>query len=230
MERIERKDVAHATEPLSKLGADPGRAPVPQPPKVRLLLAWLVILVGAFVVLRSAKLETSNPSVGKKTDWQWEMTDLNGEAVNLKHYQGQPVLLNIWATWCPPCVSELPTIARLSRDPKITGSGVRILCVSLGEKREDVQDFKRRRPDNLLGPRFLVANTPPSPEFRTEGIPATFLIAPDGTIVESRLGLEDWSRPEMIDRVAALGKLGGRDELPPIEPNDGPGRADGLAK
>jgi thiol-disulfide isomerase/thioredoxin len=127
-------------------------------------------------------------------DFNWAPSDLDGRPVPFERYRGKPVFLNVWATWCPPCVAELPSIARLAGarglDP------VAFVCVSIDPDIEAVRRFVKGKDWPMT---VLHVDPGALPEvFTTEGIPATFLIAPDGRITASALGSAEWDDPSAV--------------------------------
>lgn len=184
------------------------------PARARIFLLVALFVAATFIVYRQASTLGARPGLGAKTDWTWAATDPDGNPVDLSQYRGKPVFLNVWATWCGPCVSELPSIARLAQHPKVVQAGVSVLCVSIDDDPSAVSRFLASQPEKLRGPLFLVASESPPPPFLTDAIPATFLISADGRIVESSLGADDWSLPDKVDRVAALAGLAGNSSQP----------------
>src|SRR5262245_38469186 len=69
------------------------------------------------------------PPAGSRADYKWALEDLNGKPIDFAQYQGKPLFLNIWATWCPPCVSELPSIDNLATNQRL--KDLPIVCVSV---------------------------------------------------------------------------------------------------
>jgi len=134
-------------------------------------------------------------------DVAWTLSDLDGKPVDFATFRGRPVLLNLWATWCPPCVAEMPSIAALAADPKM--EGVAIVCVSLDGSREAPRRFAEGKGWKMT---MLHADDVPPP-FLTDGIPATFVLDPEGRVVASEMGAAKWDDPSVI---ALLTKLAGR--------------------
>lgn len=137
-------------------------------------------------------------------DYAWPVRDLDDKPVDLARYRGRPILLNIWATWCPPCRAEMPSLAALAADPRIKAKDVAVLCVS-DEGAANIRGFVA---DKNWGMTMLRAEGTP-PVFATEGIPATFLIGPDGKVVASSLGAARWDDPSVVaflEQLAASSK------------------------
>lgn len=177
-----------------------------RPGSLRLfLLVGLLAMVG-FAMYRATvgpgAGASFGPGIGQDASFQWDVVDLQGQPLDLSQYRGQTVFLNVWATWCPPCRSEFPSIVRLSNDPKVRD--VTFLCISVDDSIDPVRTFADRQGGDRIN--YLVANGPAPPVLSTQGIPATFFIAPDGTIAHSAIGAEDWDRPEFVDQLASLSR------------------------
>ncbi len=155
-------------------------------------VAFWVAYLAFFGPRRRAELEHSG--TGERADYSWTILDLNDRPVPFSTFQGRPVFLNIWATWCGPCVAELPSIARLARDPKLDGKSIAFVCVSNGESSETVKQFLKGKDWPMT---FLRAEKVP-PVFYSEGIPATFLIGADGKIAAVQIGSVEWDDPKTV--------------------------------
>ena len=127
-------------------------------------------------------------------DFNWKLTDLDDKPVDFAEFKGRPILLNLWATWCPPCRAEMPALAALADNPRIKGKGIAVICVSTDESSATLRQFMDKKPWAMT---MLRATALPA-VFMTEGIPATFLIAPDGKIVVSELGAARWDDPSVV--------------------------------
>lgn len=184
----------------------------PTPPSGKRRRAWTAVLVLAAAWIAFAifyhpeqgsdlKAPGLSPSSTQaRADFDWPLENLDGTPLNFGQFKGRAVFLNVWATWCPPCRAELPAIAHLAADPRV--KDVAFLCVSTDEDastlREFVADKKMKLP---------VARASSIPDvFATEGIPATFLIAPDGKIVVSHVGAAQWDDPSIVEYLEKLAK------------------------
>lgn len=127
---------------------------------------------------------------------------LDGDTIALSDLRGEVVLLNIWATWCPPCVREMPSMQRLYET--YGDQGLRIVAVSvdapgaLGDVRNFVDQFGLEF-DILLNPGGGIQDT-----YAVTGLPTTWLIDRDGRIRRKVLGGTDWTSPENAKAVHAL--------------------------
>ena len=111
--------------------------------------------------------------------------------IHLANYRGRVVLLNFWATWCPPCVSEMPGLVELHHDrPDLA-----ILAVSIDDDPDAYSRFLVRRHVD-----FITVRDPSQSAARlyhTEGWPETYIIDRQGVIRRKIVGDPDWSNPEV---------------------------------
>jgi cytochrome c biogenesis protein CcmG/thiol:disulfide interchange protein DsbE len=111
--------------------------------------------------------------------------------VHLANYRGQVVLVNFWATWCQPCVMELPSLLDLHHDmPNLA-----ILAVSVDEDPDAYSHFVARRHVDLITVRDPSETA--AKLFRTEQWPETYVIDRKGIIRRKFVGPQDWSSPEI---------------------------------
>jgi thiol-disulfide isomerase/thioredoxin len=127
-----------------------------------------------------------------------EFVGFDDQVVTLDDYHGRPLLVNLFASWCAPCVSEMPTIERVKQD---VGDQVAFLGIAVNDRVEDAQALIDR-----TGITWDLARDPQG-ELTTElgavGMPTTFLITPEGEIVEQHTGAleEDELRDLLRDKL-----------------------------
>jgi len=127
---------------------------------------------------------------------------LDGKAVRLSHLRGKKVvILNFWATWCPPCRLEMPTMQKIYSDYK--EKGLEILAINIEpdateEIREFIHELRLTFPI-LLDPDMKVTRT-----YRLIGLPVSLLIDRQGIIRSKSLGYHDWTDKESRSRIEAL--------------------------
>ena len=166
-----------------------------------LLTVLLVLIVGGIVIALSMKGEYSTfqltgqsriKSGSQAPDFTFP--DLTGKEVGLSDYRGKVVFLNIWATWCPPCVDEMPSMEKLYKQFK--GEQFEIIAVSIdGEGRKVVAPFMERL--NLTFPALLDRKGKIKNIYGVTGIPESFIIDKNGIIVKKVIGPLDWAKPDV---------------------------------
>lgn len=114
----------------------------------------------------------------------FSLPDLNGVSVSLSSFQGKGVVLDFWATWCPPCVKEIPHFVELYDAYK--DKGLVILGVSLDDTKEDITRFleKQKIPYPILYADKLTLSEVANKFGGVQFLPTTFFISPDGRIVK----------------------------------------------
>lgn len=125
-----------------------------------------------------------------------KFTTGSGAPASLKDFKGRFILLNIWATWCAPCREEMPTLDRLQA--KLGGSHFQVVPLSIDAGGvEPVRQFYHEIGIKHLGI-YLNISVDAMDILNLEGIPASFLINPDGLQIGSLAGAADWSSPSAI--------------------------------
>ena len=151
---------------------------------------WLVVLGiiavlagGAFAASHFLKDELTSVSVG---------SDAPGFAAKtLTDYRGEVVLLNIWATWCIPCRTEMPSIEAVHQ--ALAPQGLKVVAVSIDDEgaEQKILDFAKEFKltfEMLHDPSGSIQGI-----YRTTGVPETFVIGRDGVIRKKWIGAEDWN-------------------------------------
>ena len=129
-----------------------------------------------------------------------ELQDLNGDRHSLANHRGKVVMVNFWGTWCPPCVKELPALARLAAD--LQERPFVMLGVTVKEEPADLQRFLARVP--VAFPTLLDPWGQESQKWRVRVFPTTFLLGRDGRVYEEMVGPRDWDDPYFRGFVEAL--------------------------
>jgi cytochrome c biogenesis protein CcmG, thiol:disulfide interchange protein DsbE len=119
--------------------------------------------------------------------------NLNGKATKLSDLRGQVVVLNFWATWCPPCVEETPSLIQLNQ--RIYSRRGVVLGVSVDEDETAYSKFIRENAINF--PTSRDASKKSSLDYGTVMYPETYIIDRKGKIARKVIGPQDWNSPEM---------------------------------
>lgn len=129
------------------------------------------------------------------------LPNLAGQAVRLSAYRGQVVLVNLWATWCPPCRDEMPSMEALHQ--RFKDKGFVLLAVSEDEGgRAVVEPFVEQM--KVTFPVLLDTQGEVGRKYGVWGFPESFLVDRDGRIVERVIGPRDWVAPAQVAMIEAL--------------------------
>ncbi len=162
---------------------------------VTALLLAAVAAAFYFLVIRG---QTFVPELAKVGDPAPEFTlaTLQGPSVSLSDYRGKVVLLNFWATWCPPCIWEMPSMETIYQ--RFKGRQFEILAVSIDKKGEDVvrpfvADY------GITFPILLDPDSEVYKRYGLTGVPESFIIDKDGTVLQKIIGARQWTEQEWLD-------------------------------
>jgi peroxiredoxin len=165
------------------------------PPKT--VLAFLVSLLVSTVAVGAG--DPPKPEVGRPAP-DFTVTTLGGAKVRLQELRGKVVFVNLWATWCPPCREEVPSMVRLYQQMK--GRGVEIVAVSEDRDRAALEKFVKQH-----GATFPVTQDEDKRIYglyRATGVPETHLIDKQGNIRQIWIGSFDWTAPQIVKTVESL--------------------------
>ncbi|WP_319558390.1 TlpA disulfide reductase family protein [Thiomicrorhabdus sp.] len=126
--------------------------------------------------------------------------DLEGSQHDLKALQGKVVLVNFWASWCPPCVHEMPSMADLKR--RYRDANFEILAVNLGEEVEAIDQFKAQHPVNF--PILLDQDGVAVKEWKIFAYPSSYVVDKNGRIRYALFGATDWMQQDTLQKIGAL--------------------------
>ncbi len=129
------------------------------------------------------------------------LEDINGQHHRLEDYRGRVVVVNFWATWCPPCRDELPSLQRLWE--QLRDAGLVVLGVNVGEDADRIFFFTADYPVDF--PLLLDQDSATIDRWPVRGIPTTFIIDPEGRIAYRAIGARDFDHPRLLERLRALG-------------------------
>ena len=122
-----------------------------------------------------------------RADLNWKLKQIDGTVVSLQDMKGSVIFLNLWATWCGPCVAEMPSIQKLHDSMK--GQDVRFVLVS-DEDVEVIGKFAKKQGFEI--PFYSSASEMPA-TYSRDGVPLTYIIGRSGEIFFHHLGKADWS-------------------------------------
>ncbi len=158
--------------------------------KILNIVFWVVIIIGfAFAGFtyysRTQEQVTLEQIEQKIIAPDFELKTLEGETVKLSDYRGKVIFLNFWASWCPPCVQEMPDFNSANQKLLEEGNAV-ILAVNVQEEPQIVREFVKD--NDLTLPVLLDEEGKVSYIYNVRSIPTTYIVNPDGTIYNVILG------------------------------------------
>jgi len=152
----------------------------------------------------SAKLPSPRfpESIINTTDaeYNWSVKDLSGKTINAADWKNKVLVLNMWATWCGPCIAEMPSLENLYEKTK--NDGIVFALVS-DEDQETVNEFIQKKKFSL--PVYTVENLPQI--YRGDAIPRTLIIAANGKIVFDHLGAARWDSETTINFLKTVSQI-----------------------
>lgn len=168
--------------------------------RIDLLLQGAIgLLVVALVAVFAYTIRDNTVGVGDKAPDFSIRTD-SGQTISRSDFGGRLLVLNFWATWCPPCIQEMPLLDQFQK--KLKDSGVVVLGVSVDEDEAAYRRFLDR-----AGVSFLTARDPEyliSGKFGTYRYPETYVINRDGKVVQKIVGEAEWTDEQMLSYIKSL--------------------------
>jgi peroxiredoxin len=165
----------------------------------RILQISIAVLFCVFVYVLFISIYEHVVVVGDSAP-DFTITADNGRTVSASNFGGKLLVLNFWATWCPPCINEIPSLDQFQK--LFASSGVVVLGVSVDK---DEQVYKRFLSRAKVS--FMTARDPGNKinaEYGTFKFPETYLINSDGKVVMKVINETDWTDPKMLDYVKSL--------------------------
>lgn len=152
-------------------------------------------------IVADSKLDiTLRPFRGNPSPLPLVLSTADGEKINYSDYKGKVTLVNFWATWCRPCIEEIPSLNRLRE--KMKGKAFQLISVDYAEDQQTIEAFMKEV--NVDFPVLLDTDGKVSAKWNVVVFPSTFVIAPDGKIVYGVKGGIHWDTEEVIRQIDNL--------------------------
>ena len=132
----------------------------------------------------------------------FDLKDPDDRPQRLADYRGKAVILNFWATWCPPCREEMPSMQRAHE--AVVDDGIAVIAINVGEDADTINQFLADTPVAFPLPMDLDSRVVQS--YPVRGLPTTFVIDPEGRLTYVATGGREWDDPKILDQVRALKK------------------------
>jgi thiol-disulfide isomerase/thioredoxin len=164
------------------------------------------LLMSLALVLLIQPLHAQTPGKGltplpdKPQAPDFVLSDMDGREYRLRAFRGKVLIVNFWATWCPPCRAEMPSMQRAWEQLK--REGILLLAINVGEDRDAVFRFGADYPVDF--PLLLDSDAKVAEAWPMQGLPTTFVVDPQGRLVYRAIGAREWDDPQLLSPVRAL--------------------------
>ena len=165
----------------------------------RILLSLFILTAAPLSIAQQAgKGLTQLPDRPQAPDFV--LTDIDGNQYRLSDYRGQVVITNFWATWCPPCRAEMPSMQRAW--DQLEKEGILMIGINVGEDEDTIFQFTASYSVDF--PLLMDQDSNVINQWPVRGLPTTFVVGPEGKIIYRAIGGREWDNLELLDRVRAL--------------------------
>lgn len=144
--------------------------------------------------------QTLTPVPGSPLAPDFALKDTEGEEHRLSDYRGRPVLINFWATWCPPCREEIPSMNRAWE--KMAEEGIVMLAINVGEDEDTIFVFTADYPADF--PLLLDRDGEVIGQWPVKGLPTTYIVDPEGRIAYRAIGGREWDDAQLLNVIRGL--------------------------
>ena len=167
----------------------------------RALRVGILLLTVALVAVVASTLRDRLVVAGDSAPG-FEVTTDSGRKISVDNFGGRVLVVNFWATWCPPCINELPSLNALAAELK--GSGVVVLGISVDKDKAAYDKFLKKVKLNFETSRDPGADI--SAEYGTFKYPETYVISREGKVLEKFINEQPWMSPEIVARLRRYAK------------------------
>jgi len=164
-------------------------------------IALLIVSLGLFSLSATAKAESTWPTDDIK------LVGLDGDVTQLKDYRGKWVIVNLWATWCPPCLVEIPDLVLFHEEHKDKDA----IVIGVNYESNPVEKVKAFAESQMIN--FPIVRFEGRVDGRTtpfgklKGLPTTYMLSPEGKLVAARTGMVDQKMlEEFINKYDSMSK------------------------
>lgn len=160
------------------------------------LRVGILVLTVALVAVLASTLRDRLVVAGDSAPG-FEVTTESGRKISVDNFGGRVLVVNFWATWCPPCISELPSLNALAAELK--GSGVVFLGISVDKDKAAYDKFLKKVKLNFETARDPEADI--SADYGTFKYPETYVISREGKVLEKFINEQPWMAPAIVARL-----------------------------
>jgi thiol-disulfide isomerase/thioredoxin len=161
------------------------------------------LTLGLLILLITTQCSNTKPTDEQEQENNFadgiKLSGLTGKSIELSTYKGKTVILNIWATWCKPCIEEFPSMEVLQDS---LDSNEFVLLLASNEELTRINKFVDRNNFDLN----FISIQSPLESLGTYALPTTFIIDGDGNLISTETGSKDWGTAESIQEIKELSK------------------------
>ena len=172
--------------------------------QIRIFQTSMIVITVLLSLIQSAWSQNNVLHEVKGTPYAADFTlkDIDGKQHRLSDYRGKVVIINFWATWCPPCRFELPSMEKLwqlTRDQEIV-----MLAINIGEDGDTIFTFTSDYP--VTFPLLMDRDSSVLKQYPVLGIPTSFVLDTEGRIIYRAVGTREWDDKAIVQAILALKK------------------------
>ncbi len=153
--------------------------------------------------MESGEMTDADEIAARQPAPEFILTEESGATKKLSDFRGNVVILSFWASWCGPCLTELPTFAEM--ESKFRDKGLRVIPVNVDDGdagRVFAKDFWPKK--NIPFPTYYDTTKDIAQKYEVDMLPSNFIIDRQGRMVFSSAGASDWSAPETMDLIESV--------------------------
>lgn len=160
-----------------------------------------------FIFCQPVLAESTDRQTLPHVEHSFTAPEFSLESDDRKHYRladfrGKVVMINFWATWCPPCRREMPSMERMWQ--KIKGKGIQVFAINVGEDADTIFEFRGSYP--VTFPILMDKTGAIVKKYPVTGLPTTYIINPQGKVVYRAVGSREWDKPALFKQLLELRK------------------------
>ncbi len=164
------------------------------------LITLMLCVATAASVAAERSEQSLTPVEGRPPAPELDLLDMEGVRHRMADYRGKVVIVNFWATWCPPCREEMPSMQRAYE--QLREEGIEMLAVNIGENEDIIFAFTANYPVEF--PLLLDLDSATIQSWPVKGLPTTFVVDPQGRLAYRAIGGRAWDDPDLLAPVRRL--------------------------
>ena len=131
---------------------------------------------------------------------EFDLAEPGGSRVRLTDYRDKPLIVNFWATWCPPCRAEMPSLQRAWE--QLEGEDIGVVAINVGEDADTIGQFTASSPVTFPLPMDIDSRVIQA--WPVRGLPTTFVVDPNGRLAYIATGEREWDDPALLELIRGL--------------------------